>query len=67
MKFNRKLAKQERTFVISDKAVYNVYKGVFGISIKRRISYNEMAGITVSEKGTEFVIHVPTEYDYRYA
>jgi serum/glucocorticoid-regulated kinase 2 len=37
-----------------------------GISIKRRISYKDIAGITMSKTSHEFVIHVPSEYDYRF-
>lgn len=35
--------------------------------IKRKIPANKVVALTVSKVGTEFVIHVPEEYDYRYA
>ena len=36
-------------------------------NIKRKISIYKIKGITLSSIGTEFVIHVPDEYDYRYS
>lgn len=53
--------------MLTSKAIYNINKGIMGISIKRRIPYEEVAGITVSKLGSEFVIHVPNEYDYRFS
>lgn len=49
--------------MITDKAFYNMKK----TSIKRRIDLNFIKGITTSTVGTEFVLHVPSEYDYRYS
>jgi serum/glucocorticoid-regulated kinase 2 len=43
-------------------AVYNLSKS----KVKRKIAIKHVTGCTVSKKGIEFVIHVPTEYDYRY-
>jgi len=40
---------------------------VLGVTVKRRIGVEELAGITVSKMGQEFVIHVPKEYDYRFS
>ncbi len=62
--------KQERNLLITTHALYNL-KG-FGISsinseVKRRIDLVKIVAISVSSIGTEFVIHVPTEYDYRFA
>jgi serum/glucocorticoid-regulated kinase 2 len=34
-------------------------------AIKRKIEVDKIKAITVSRIGTEFVIHVPDEYDYR--
>lgn len=45
-------------------------KGVYGFSkksLKRKIPITKIAGLTVSKVGTEFVLHVPDEYDYRYS
>lgn len=37
--------------------------------MKRKISFINIAAVTVSDcaKSFEFVLHVPTEYDYRYS
>ena len=35
-------------------------------NIKRKIKLTSVYGVTVSNFGSEFVIHVPSEYDYRY-
>ena len=35
-------------------------------AIKRKIDVDKIRALTVSRIGTEFVIHVPEEYDYRY-
>lgn len=35
-------------------------------TIKRRIKLSSIFGVSVSTIGSEFVIHVPTEYDYRF-
>lgn len=37
------------------------------IAIKRKIDLSKINGITVSELGSEFSIHVPQEYDYRFS
>jgi len=37
-----------------------------GTNIKRMIYFNRISAITYSETSNEFVIHVPTEYDYRF-
>jgi hypothetical protein len=34
-------------------------------AIKRKIDVEKIKAITVSKIGTEFIIHVPEEYDYR--
>ncbi|KAL4484301.1 hypothetical protein ABPG72_006412 [Tetrahymena utriculariae] len=62
-KYNRKDVRQDRFIMITDKAFYNLKK----TSIKRRIDLNFIKGITTSVCGTEFVLHVPSEYDYRYS
>ncbi len=45
---------------LKDKSTY-LYK----TAIKRRIEIEKVKAIIVSKIGTEFVIHVPSEYDYR--
>jgi hypothetical protein len=61
-KINRNNKKQKRILLLTDRAIYNVD----GSSIKRRIDLEHLSGITISFNGAEFVLHVPTEYDYRY-
>lgn len=57
---------QERVFVITNNACYNIHKK----SIKRCIPIKEIGGLTKtvppSKNAGEFTIHVPREYDYRY-
>jgi serum/glucocorticoid-regulated kinase 2 len=62
-KFNDYKKKQERNILITTMAVYNLK----GTTIKRRIDIDKIKAVTVSKIGTEFIIHVPEEYDYRYA
>jgi serum/glucocorticoid-regulated kinase 2 len=38
-----------------------------GPALKRKIPLNKITGMTLSNMSTEFVIHVPDEYDYRYS
>jgi len=63
-KFNPFGWKQERNIIVTNKYIYNLKKK----SLKRRISLLNVAATTVSEnrESLEFVIHVPSEYDYRY-
>jgi serum/glucocorticoid-regulated kinase 2 len=35
--------------------------------VKRKISIKKIYAITISVPGSEFVVHVPEEYDYRYS
>jgi len=37
----------------------------FNSAIKRKIEIEKVKAIIVSKIGTEFVVHVPSEYDYR--
>ena len=60
--------------MITNKAIYNLSKTSFSflfiyytLEIKRKIPASKVQGVTVSKVGSEFVIHVPDEYDYRYA
>jgi serum/glucocorticoid-regulated kinase 2 len=76
-KYNKRLKRQERSLLITSRAVYNVNKqdflaniiSVFNSSyaIRRRIDVTKLMGITVSEMSSEFVLHVRDEYDYRYS
>jgi len=62
-KFNKRMKRQERSLMISNKAVYNLSK----TTIKRKIPIAKIAGVTVSKMSSEFVLHCPEEYDYRYS
>ena len=54
---------QERTIMLTDKALYNMKKK----TLKRRIEYKEILGITYSKLTYEFIIHgMNEEYDYQY-
>jgi len=76
-KYNKRLKRQERSLLITNKAIYNINKQDFfanfisffnsSYAIRRRINIINIIGITVSELTSEFVIHVKDEYDYRYA
>lgn len=37
------------------------------LAIKRKISLTKIKATTISTISPEFVLHVPDEYDYRYA
>ena len=72
-KFNDYKKRQERSLLVSTKNVINlkgtciIFINVYSLAIKRKIPYNKIKAITLSSIGTEFVIHVPDEYDYRYS
>lgn len=38
-----------------------------GKEIKRKIALSSIKGITVGIYGSEFVLHIPSEYDYRFS
>jgi len=64
-KINNWGMKQERAIVVTGKGIYNID----GKSIKRKLEYKNLSGITkttVQQNMTEFTIHLPSEYDYRY-
>jgi hypothetical protein len=58
---------QERMIAITDRAIYNIHKK----KIKREIAIADIGGITKtvppSKCVTEFTVHVPSSYDYRFA
>ena len=52
---------QERNFLITDKAIYNLK----GKKVKRRIEIEKIKGITISKLSEQFILHGNTkEYDY---
>ena len=62
-KINKYGFKQERNILITDKAIYNLKK----TSLKRRIDFKTIDGITVSKLSDEFVIHCKDiDYDYHF-
>jgi len=64
IKINAKGKKQARVLVVTDQAMYNLdekYK------CKRRIVVSQLAGLTESKSSDQFVVHVPSEYDYHYS
>jgi serum/glucocorticoid-regulated kinase 2 len=62
-KINHYGMNQERSIMLTNKALYNMKKK----SLKRKINYNEILGITYSKLTYEFVIHGNNEeYDYAY-
>lgn len=56
--------KQDRILVITTENIYNVKKD----KVKRCMKIESLGGVTKSLLGakTEFIIHIPKEYDYRY-
>lgn len=64
-KVNRKEKKQNRIFLLTDKAIYNLKPDTYD-KPQRRIELSNIAAITVSKTSSEFTINVPMEYDYRY-
>mmetsp|Transcript_32937 Transcript_32937/g.53283 ORF Transcript_32937/g.53283 Transcript_32937/m.53283 type:complete len:531 (+) Transcript_32937:127-1719(+) len=63
-KINRKNKEQQRVMVITNKAIYNLIRDKY--TCKRRIPIQAVGLITESTSSDEFVLHVPSEYDYRY-
>ena len=63
LKINKYGFKQERNILLTDKAIYNLKK----LSLKRRIDFKTIEGITVSKISDEFVIHCKDiNYDYQF-
>ena len=56
--------KQERTLLLTNKALYNLKK----IEVQRSIHVKNIRFLTQSTKdgNKEFVVHVKNEYDYRF-
>ena len=64
-KLNRRGKAQQRVLLVSDRALYNFEVGQYK-KCKRRIVLKRVEGVTVSDDGDDFVIHVKDEYDYHY-
>jgi serine/threonine protein kinase len=63
-KYNRRNVKQPRLLVVTNLAFYNLDRSK---RLRRRIDLTFIEGVVVSTVSEEFVIHVPSEYDYRLA
>ena len=62
-KINKNGWKQGRNLLLTDKAIYNLKK----TSLKRRIDYKTVMGISLAKQSNEFVIHCEDiDYDYHY-
>ena len=64
-KLNRRHKAQQRVLLVTDRALYNFEVGQYK-KCKRRIVLKRVEGVTVSDDGDDFVIHVKDEYDYHY-
>ena len=67
-----KLWSQTKPFIICPKQVFFFFKKKKYLNfvlkgIKRKIPANKISAATISKMGSEFVFHVPDEYDYRYS
>ena len=63
IKINHYGLNQERSIILTDKALYNMKKK----ELKRRIPYKEILGISYSSISNEFVVHGNnSQYDYYY-
>lgn len=61
-KFSDTGYRYDTALIITDQAIYNFYRS----SIKRRTPLDRIEALTVSSKGSEFVIHIDKEHDYRF-
>lgn len=71
VKINHVNKKQERILLLTDRNLYNIlpndtFLGLFS-RIRRKISYSNVVAMTVSRFGSEFVVHVEKEHDYRFS
>lgn len=76
-KYNFEGTEQERVMMITNKNIFNIIPyNIFGdvlanlitsVRVKRKIPLELVKSITMSRFGCEFIVHVPSEYDYRYS
>ncbi len=70
LKINKSKRRQKRFFVITDKRLINLGKrgnfltNIFSKSVKRSMPIEEIKAITYSTLSNNFVVHLPSEYDY---
>jgi serum/glucocorticoid-regulated kinase 2 len=67
-KINQYSFSQKRVIVITSARVYNFKENKKTLILKRAIPIAAIGGVSkcMHKKSTEFVIHVPEQYDYRY-
>lgn len=63
IKFNKRNRAQERTIVLTSLAILNLK----GKKLQRRMELGLLGGVTRSRNGDEFILHCPSEYDYRFS
>lgn len=56
---------QARMLVVTGAALYNFDHG--GAKLKRRISLTSIGSVSANEVSGQFVLHVPSEYDYHFS
>ena len=76
-KYNDAGKQQERVILVTNFAIYNLlpanmvssFMQILNSSarVKRKISLDKIHAVTISRFGFEFVLHVPSEYDYRFS
>jgi serum/glucocorticoid-regulated kinase 2 len=64
IKINPKDKPQERVLMVTNTAIYNLMPNDYK-KCKRRILLADLGKITASTKSDEFILHFPSEYDYR--
>ena len=62
LKYNSFSIKQERSFLLTNKCLYNILNK----KVKRQMKYEEMLGITFSNQTNEFIIHANLGYDFHF-
>ena len=77
-KYNQKGAKQIRYLCLTNYRLFNIrptnitsiqslgYAMDSSWNFQRRIRIKDIEAISIQKQGNEFVIHVPSRYDYRY-
>lgn len=62
-KFNEVNKRQNRNLMITTHFIYNIDNR----KATRKSSVSKIYAMTVATIGTEFIIHIPDEYDYRFS
>ena len=62
-KINRRGQWQDRWFVVTDGALYNLLPFSYN-KCQRRIEIRKVSRVTLNQNRSELVIHVPSQYDY---